>query len=43
VGDGAMQLNGINELITIAKYWQEWADPRLVIAVLRSDRRDQGR
>jgi pyruvate dehydrogenase (quinone) len=37
VGDGAMQMNGINELITIAKYWQEWTDPRLVIAVLHND------
>jgi pyruvate dehydrogenase (quinone) len=38
VGDGAMQMNGINELITIEKYWREWADPRLVILVL--DNRD---
>jgi pyruvate dehydrogenase (quinone) len=37
VGDGAMQMNGINELITISKYWTEWADPRLVIAVLHND------
>ncbi|MEV4264697.1 thiamine pyrophosphate-requiring protein [Kribbella sp. NPDC049584] len=37
VGDGAMQMNGINELITIAKYWQEWADPRLVVAVLHNN------
>jgi len=37
VGDGAMQMNGINELITIAKYWQEWQDPRLVVAVLRNE------
>jgi pyruvate dehydrogenase (quinone) len=37
VGDGAMQMNGINELITIAKYWQDWADPRLVIAVLHNN------
>ena len=37
VGDGAMQMNGINELITIAKYWQDWDDPRLVIAVLHND------
>ena len=29
VGDGAMQMNGINELITVAKYWQRWSDPRL--------------
>ncbi|GAA1564522.1 thiamine pyrophosphate-requiring protein [Kribbella hippodromi] len=37
VGDGAMQMNGLNELITISKYWQEWADPRLVIAVLHNN------
>jgi pyruvate dehydrogenase (quinone) len=34
VGDGAMLMNGINELITIADYWKEWADPRLIILVL---------
>jgi pyruvate dehydrogenase (quinone) len=34
VGDGSMQMNGINELITIEKYWREWADPRLIILVL---------
>ncbi len=37
VGDGAMQMNGMAELITIAKYWQQWADPRLVVAVLHND------
>jgi len=36
VGDGAMQMLGMNELITIAKYWKEWADPRLVIIVLNN-------
>jgi pyruvate dehydrogenase (quinone) len=36
VGDGAMQMNGINELITISKYWQRWADPRLVVLVLNN-------
>jgi pyruvate dehydrogenase (quinone) len=36
VGDGAMQMNGLNELITIAHYWQEWADPRLIVAVLNN-------
>ena len=36
VGDGAMQMNGINELITVAKYWQEWKDPRLVVLVLNN-------
>ena len=37
VGDGAMQMNGINELITISKYWRSWADPRMVIAVLHNN------
>jgi pyruvate dehydrogenase (quinone) len=32
-----MQMNGLNELITIAKYWQEWEDPRLVVAVLHNN------
>jgi len=35
-GDGAMQMNGINELITIAKYAKEWTDPRLVVLVLNN-------
>jgi pyruvate dehydrogenase (quinone) len=35
-GDGAMQMNGNAELVTIAKYWQEWSDPRLVVAVLNN-------
>jgi pyruvate dehydrogenase (quinone) len=34
VGDGAMLMNGINGMVTIAKYWKEWADPRLIILVL---------
>jgi pyruvate dehydrogenase (quinone) len=34
VGDGSMQMNGINGLITIEKYWREWQDPRLIILVL---------
>ncbi|SED97754.1 pyruvate dehydrogenase (quinone) [Streptomyces sp. 2224.1] len=36
VGDGAMQMNGMAELITAAKYWQDWENPRLVIAVLNN-------
>jgi pyruvate dehydrogenase (quinone) len=36
-GDGAMQMNGLAELITIKHYWQQWADPRLIIAVLHND------
>jgi len=34
VGDGSMQMNGINGLITIEKYWREWKDPRLIVLVL---------
>lgn len=33
VGDGAMQMNGLAELVTVAKYAAEWSDPRLVVAV----------
>ncbi|GHF59402.1 thiamine pyrophosphate-requiring protein [Streptomyces mashuensis] len=33
VGDGAMQMNGLAELITIAKYRHQWEDPRLVVGV----------
>ncbi len=36
VGDGAMQMNGMNELITAAKYWRRWSDPRLIVAVLNN-------
>jgi len=37
VGDGAFQMNGMNELITIAKYWERWSDPRLIVMVLHND------
>jgi pyruvate dehydrogenase (quinone) len=37
VGDGAMQMLGINGMITIAKYWKRWADPRLVILVVHNN------
>ena len=36
VGDGAFQMNGMNEMITIAKYWKEWSDPRLIVCVLKN-------
>jgi len=36
VGDGAMQMNGNAELLTIAKYWREWSDPRLIVLVLNN-------
>ena len=31
-----MQMNGLNELITVAKYWQQWRDPRLIFLVLNN-------
>jgi pyruvate dehydrogenase (quinone) len=37
VGDGAMQMNGINELITISKYWKQWATPHLIVMVLHNN------
>ncbi len=37
VGDGAMQMNGMNELLTIHKYWKQWSDPRLVVLVLHNN------
>jgi pyruvate dehydrogenase (quinone) len=35
-GDGAMQMNGINELITVSRMWSRWSDPRLPILVLNN-------
>jgi pyruvate dehydrogenase (quinone) len=36
IGDGAMQMLGINGLITISRHWKNWVDPRLVILVLNN-------
>jgi pyruvate dehydrogenase (quinone) len=36
VGDGAMQMSGLNALITVAQHWKTWTDPRLVIVVLNN-------
>jgi pyruvate dehydrogenase (quinone) len=36
LGDGAMQMNGINGLVTIARAWREWGDPRLTVMVLNN-------
>ena len=37
VGDGAMQMNGMAELLTVERYWKEWSDPRLIVAVLHNN------
>ncbi|RBY81556.1 thiamine pyrophosphate-requiring protein [Blastococcus sp. TF02A-26] len=33
-GDGAMQMLGNAELVTVAHRWRQWADPRFVVCVL---------
>ena len=35
-GDGAMQMNGINALIDVARAWRRWSDPRLIVLVLNN-------
>ncbi|NAZ86858.1 thiamine pyrophosphate-requiring protein [Kineococcus indalonis] len=35
-GDGAVQMNGVAELITVAGLWRRWADPRFVVCVLNN-------
>ncbi len=37
VGDGAMQMNNMAELITVAKYWRTWADPRWICCVWNNE------
>jgi pyruvate dehydrogenase (quinone) len=37
VGDGSMQMNGINTLITVAKYWKRWENPQLVVIVIKNN------
>ena len=36
VGDGAMQMNNMAELITVAKYWREWENPRWTVCVFNN-------
>ncbi len=35
-GDGAMQMNGINGLLTVARHWQAWPDKTFVVLVLNN-------
>ncbi|HZZ62015.1 MAG TPA: thiamine pyrophosphate-requiring protein [Roseiarcus sp.] len=37
VGDGAMQMNNMAELITVAKYWRNWADKRWIVCVFNNE------
>lgn len=36
MGDGAMQMNGMNVMITVSKYWREWASPTFIVLVLNN-------
>ena len=36
VGDGAFQMNGMNELITVKKYWKQWSNPHFIVMVLNN-------
>ena len=36
VGDGAMQMNNMGELITVAKYWREWSCPNWVVCIFNN-------
>ncbi|MCW2802302.1 MAG: thiamine pyrophosphate protein binding domain protein [Propionibacteriaceae bacterium] len=35
-GDGAMQMAGVNELITVSRLWPRWPDPRFVVCVINN-------
>jgi pyruvate dehydrogenase (quinone) len=37
VGDGAMQMGGMAEMLTAAKYYRTWSDPRLIVLVLNNE------
>ncbi len=36
VGDGAMQMNNLAELITVQKYWKRWKGPRWIVCVFNN-------
>jgi len=36
IGDGAMQMNGVNELITVSRYWKRWGNGSFVVLVLNN-------
>ena len=37
VGDGAFQMNGMSEMLTVAKYRHLWPDQRLIVLVLHNN------
>jgi pyruvate dehydrogenase (quinone) len=36
VGDGAFQMNGMAEMITVKRYWERWSNPTLVVCVFNN-------
>ena len=36
IGDGAMQMNGVNELITVRRYWERWPNRQFIVLVLNN-------
>jgi pyruvate dehydrogenase (quinone) len=36
VGDGAMQMNNMAELITVSKYWKRWSSPQWIVCVFNN-------
>jgi pyruvate dehydrogenase (quinone) len=36
-GDGAMQMNGLMEMLTVKRYWEQWRDPRMIVVVLHNN------
>ena len=37
IGDGAMQMNGLNVMITVSKYWRRWSNPTFILMVLNNE------
>ncbi len=37
IGDGAFQMLGMNELLTVKRHWASWADPRFIVLVLHNN------
>ncbi|OMH23465.1 thiamine pyrophosphate-requiring protein [Tersicoccus phoenicis] len=37
IGDGAFQMLGMNEMLTVKRHWKEWADPRFIVLVLHNN------
>ena len=35
-GDGAVQMLGLNEFITVSKYWKQWSNPTLIFIVFNN-------